>query len=434
MRIHTNFIFSICALMCLLIGSNTFAAADQYYQNTPLKYEDYIYKDNIKTVRFYDENFELSQPIMRLGSEEKLKLSFDDMEADFKNYSFTVIHCNWAWEPSDMMAAEFIDGFQDSPINDYRYSFNTLKKYTHYNAYFPSNNMRVTKSGNYILKVFLDGDQENLVLTKRFMVFDSKIAIQTKVSAAGIIADRNFKQEVDFTINASGYNINNPFADLNVVLTQNNRWDNAITTLKPLFVKDVELIYDYDDVNVFSGGSEFRNFDIKSVRYHSDRIASVKSDTGGTDVYLVPDEKRTFKKYAFNSDINGNYAVKIQEGTHSEVEADYCYVHFFLPCDAQDDGNMYVFGAFNSWRCGRENLMTYNDKRFGYEATLFVKQGYYNYEYAFLKNGTTAADESLIEGAHSETENDYTIYVYHRKQGTFYDQLIGVQRFNSVKY
>lgn len=409
--------------------------AEEYYGSNTIRYEDYIYRPEIKTVRFYDENFELSQPIINLLSQEKLKLSFDDLDADLKNYSFTVIHCNANWEPSDLMPAEYIDGFQESVISDYRYSFNTLEKYTHYNAYFPNTNMKATKSGNYILKVFVDGNPDNIVLTKRFFVYENKIMIQSRVSAASIIADRNFKQEVDFTINHTGYQITNPYTDLHVVIAQNNRWDNSKTSLRPLFVKDMELVYDYDEDNVFTGGNEFRNFDMKSIRYHSERIGTVKYDSSsGTHVYLLPDEKRTFKRYTTVSDLNGNYVVKIQEGNNSEVEADYCFVHFFLPYDdVLTDGNLYVFGAYNSWKCNRENLMIYNEKRFGYEATLFLKQGYYNYEYAFLKDDAPAADNTLIEGMHSETENDYTIYVYHRQQRTFYDQLIGVKRFNSTK-
>ena len=50
----------------------------------------------------------------------------------------------------------------------------------------------------------------------------------------------------------------------------------------------------------------------------------------------------------------------------------------------------------------------------------------------FLKDGVTEADETLLEGNHYETENDYTIYVYHRQMGTFYDQLIGVKKINST--
>jgi hypothetical protein len=148
----------------------------------------------------------------------------------------------------------------------------------------------------------------------------------------------------------------------------------------------------------------------------------------------LTDEKRTYKRYSFYNDINGNYLVKIQEGKNSEVEADYCYVKFFLPYDAAlTDGNLYVFGNFNDWKCNQGNLMHYNQKRFGYECTLYLKQGYYNYEYTFLKDGETSADNTLMEGMHYETENDYCIYVYHKSQGFFYDQLIGVKRLNSRK-
>ncbi len=166
----------------------------------------------------------------------------------------------------------------------------------------------------------------------------------------------------------------------------------------------------------------------------SERLYKVKTDTSGNHVELYSDEKRTFRRFYSQSDINGDFLIKVQEGNNSEVEADYCFIKFFLPYDAVlTDGNLYVFGAFNSWRCNRENLMKYNPARFGYECTILMKQGYYNYEFAFLKDGETAADETLIEGTHYETENDYTIYVYHRQQGTFYDQLIGVKRLNSMK-
>lgn len=418
----------------IFAASPTDSVTEDYYGDNAIRYEDYVYKKYIKTVQLHDESFELSQPILNLESQERLKLSFDDLDADLKNYSYTLIHCNSNWEPSDLQPAEYIDGFADNAITDYRYSFNTLQKFTHYNAVFPNNSTRITKSGNYILKVYLDGDPSAIAITRRFLVYQNKIMIESRVLQASIIEDRNYKHELDFIINHSGYQINNPFGDLKIVITQNNRWDNAKTNFKPVFVKDMELVYDYDQENVFTAGNEFRYFDIKSIRYHSERVYDVKTDSAGNHVYLYTDEKRTFKRYYTYSDINGKFLVKVQEGTNSEVEADYCYVTFFLPYDAAlTDGNLYVFGAFNAWKCNQENLMRYNQKRFGYECTLYLKQGYYNYEYAFLKDGETAADNTLIEGMHYETENDYTIYVYHRKQGTFYDQLIGVKRLNSMK-
>lgn len=415
-------------------ATNVDTVSDDYYGSNSIRYEDYVYKKNIKTVQLRDESFELTKAILNLGSVEKLKLSFDDLDADLKNYSYTLIHCNYNWEPSDLMPNEYIDGFLDNSINDYRYSFNTLQKYTHYNVSFPNNSMRITKTGNYILKVYQDNNPESIVITRRFMVFQNKIAIESNVFAASIIEDRLFKHEIDFKINYAGYQINNPYNDLKIVLTQNNRWDNAKTNLKPIFVKDQELVYDYDEQNVFAGGNEFRFFDIRSIRYHSERIYGVKTDSAGNHVELYKDEKRSFKRYYSQSDMNGDFLIKVQEGSNSEVEADYCYVTFFLPYDTPlTEGNLYVFGAYNAWKYNTENLLHYNAARFGYECTLYLKQGYYNYEYVFLKDGEVAADETLIEGMHYDTENDYAIYVYHRQPGTFYDQLIGLKRLNSMK-
>ena len=69
----------------------------------------------------------------------------------------------------------------------------------------------------------------------------------------------------------------------------------------------------------------------------------------------------------------------------------------------------------------------------GYEAELFLKQGYYNYQYVYIKDGKAQADETMLEGNHWETENDYSIYVYHRKIGTYYDQLVGIKKLNSIR-
>lgn len=417
-----------------ILNSDVDTTSQDYYGSAELRYEDYIYKPNICTVQLRSESFDLTQPIIALGSGERLKLSFDDLDADLKSYSFTVIHCDWDWKPSDLMSNEYIDGFSDNTINDYRYSFNTLQKYTHYNAVFPNENMRITKSGNYIVKVYSSENPNDVILTKRFMIYENLVTVTCRVQQASIIEDRNYKQELDFTIDHPGYVINNPYGDLNIVMTQNNRWDNARTGFKPQFVKNDQLVYDYDDLNVFPGGNEFRYFDIVSLRYVTQYVYKIYNDSTGNHVILRNEEDRAYRRYSTYTDMNGQYLVKMQEASNSEVEADYCAVQFFLPSlDALVNGNFYVFGAFNDWRCTKENMLHYNPKRLGYECTLYLKQGFYNYEYVFLKDGSTVADETLIEGSHYETENDYSIYVYHRPQGVFYDQLICVKRLNSVR-
>jgi len=434
--------FRIIALFFWLLNSTFCILAQdtsQYYDSNFLRYDDFVYKKNIRTVQLQKDDWEFSAPVIKLGTNEKLKLSFDDLDGESKNYRFTIIHCDANWNPSDrMLHSEYISGFFDDNILDYQYSKSTARKYVHYELLFPTENLKPIKSGNYLLKVFLDYDQNDVCITKRFMVLDERVNIIPDIHHATIINDYNYKQEIDFSIQTTGYLITNPYQDLKVVVTQNDRWDNAITKLKPLFVKDNELTYDFDQDNVFSGGNEFRNFDIKSIRWNSEFVKYIMYDSlKNYNVYLFPGKKRNYLSYFSDKDINGKYKITRQESSASAsvTEAEYVYVHFTLPTDKPvEDGSVYVFGALTDWKYSNEYKMHYNKILSKYEATLYLKQGYYNYEYVYLKDNEKSGDESFIEGQHYETENDYAIYVYYKPMGSNYDQLIGMKRFNSWKY
>jgi hypothetical protein len=150
---------------------------------------------------------------------------------------------------------------------------------------------------------------------------------------------------------------------------------------------------------------------------------------------LYPEELRTAKPYLFYNDFNGNFLIKNRDAIgNQDTEADYVYVDFFLPYPtAESAGNFYVMGKLTDWRMNKKSKMTYNYKRNGYEAQLYLKQGFYNYMYVLSNDAKKGGDETLIEGNHWDTENDYSIYVYHRKIGTYYDQLICYKKFNSFK-
>jgi hypothetical protein len=89
-----------------------------YYQNA-------IYKQNIKTVQLFNEENELSIPIIELGSKTRLLLKFDELSDEPGQYSYTLIHCDSHWNESYIQQMDYLTGFADNPLDDYAMSFNT---------------------------------------------------------------------------------------------------------------------------------------------------------------------------------------------------------------------------------------------------------------------------------------------------------------------
>jgi hypothetical protein len=95
------------------------------------------------------------------------------------------------------------------------------------------------------------------------------------------------------------------------------------------------------------------------------------------------------------------------------------------------DASIYIQGALTGWTLDKEAEMKYDLSKRGFIKTLLLKQGYYDYQYVALQQGQEKGDVAFIEGNHWETKNEYTILVYHREQGDFYDRLVGVTHVNS---
>jgi hypothetical protein len=396
-----------------------------------LEVSNKIFNTNIKTVLFHREGWEMSPPVIKLNTEEKLKLSFDDLAADQKDFAFTITHCDADWKPSGLDPNEYIEGYASDNIIDYKFSLNTVVPYTHYELIFPTEYLQPKLSGSYVLKVY-DEDTDSIYFTRRFFIDEHKVTVDGKIKQASGFEDRNYKQEVDFSIDTKNYKIANPYQDIKVIVIQNGRWDNRITDLKPKMMVNDKLDYDYDRENVFQGGNEFRSVDIKSLKYNTENIASIKSDFDSYDVYTRDSQRRTFQVYKTEPDINGQMKIKTEDGITTEIEAEYVTVHFFLPYEApMIDADMFIIGQMTDWQYDDESKMSYNFKRKGYEKSLLLKQGYYNFLYVLRYFNQMAGDESFIEGTHAETENGYSIFIYHRESGSAYDKLICVKYINS---
>lgn len=430
------FIYFLLALPIAVFSQTKTGEDEDYVNDNVLKYDDYNYKSTIKTVQIHESSWEFGLPIIDLNGAEQIQLTFDDLEADRRQYSISFIHCNADWTPSDLMITEYLTGFFDLNIINYSFSTNTMQKYIHYDIVFPQQSLKFTKSGNYIVYVYADGDKKDLVLSRRFLVYEPKVTIAANFRQPIGDGEQYNKQHMDLVINNSGYDITNPYKDLKVTITQNYRWDNAVTDVKPTFMGGNTLTYSLDDATTFNGGNEFRFFDARSVRFYSEKVKEIYKDENlKNHIVLYKEEIRSVKPYLYYPDFNGKFLIKNNDFKgNMDTEADYVFVDFFLPyLTPEASGNFYILGKLTDWRMNKMSKMTYNYKRFGYEAQLYLKQGYYNYIYVLSNDTKKGGDETIIEGNHWDTENDYNIFVYHRKIGMYYDQLIGFKKMNSLK-
>jgi hypothetical protein len=423
---------NILTILLLLVGiKNNYSAS---LQNSD-SYTDQVFNEKIKTVQLFKEEWNLSYPLMKLNSSDRLVLHFDLLGDEPEAFYYSFIHCDKDWKRSDIFPTDYLEGFPENQIEEYKSSFNTKVNYYHYKVTFPNDRISIKLSGNYILIVYPAGEPEKPVLTKRFLVTEDAAKVQANAHRPQLTDYYNTGQQVDFTVNYSGLRINDPYNDLSSFILQNGQWTNAKTNLKPDMVGNNELKFNsLSTKNIFPGGDEFRYFDIKSIRYQSEFIRKIDFVGNNYHVFLFPSENKEFKPYFYMHDFNGKYYIAIQEGRDMDTEADYLYVYFTLPSKyAFTGGKMYVSGALNNWDFNKENVMTYDSEKSEYQCTMLLKQGWYNYEYIFIKDGEKTGEPSLFEGNHYETENDYLILVYYRNTGDRYDKLVGSFVTNSSK-
>jgi len=373
-------------LVFLLIVAGSLQAQEENFY-----YENAVYNENIKTVLMHRDGIELSNPVYEMGEKTPLVFKFDDLSGEIKDYSYTIIHCDAGWNESHISQTDYIKGFSENPLNDYARSFNTTFNYLNYRLYLPNENTGFKVSGNYALVVYENNDKENIVLSKRFYVVEPRVDIEGTVRRATHDAFKGENHEVDFTVFHDNLNIQNPQEEVKVVIMQNNRWDNAIRDLKPLFVRSNRLIYDYNRENVFVAGNEFRYFDNRSNRINGENVQTTEFHRPYYHKTLMTDEPRANKRFFSYEEMNGKYMIESQnlKVEDPDTECDYTFVHFTLSLESiLMGGTINVFGALSNWNANKSNEMTWNFDTSAYELTMLLKHGYYNYIY-FTSRGAT---------------------------------------------
>jgi len=78
---------------------------------------------------------------------------------------------------SDIFINDYIEGFPENPIDDFKASFNTTVNYFHYKLVFPNERINFKISGNYVLIVYPYENQEDPVFIQRFTISEETVKI-----------------------------------------------------------------------------------------------------------------------------------------------------------------------------------------------------------------------------------------------------------------
>lgn len=433
----------ICGLIlvfgALLLGGASCSApvrqGEAYNAATTLRYEDYVYTDSIRTVQLYRGNNETAYPILFLGESMPLTLEFDELidpSLPDSRFWVDIVACDWNWQPASVFPIEFYKGYSRREIGMGNRSQFTKVNYTHYQYRFPvvENEDAFLQSGNYLLKVFRDGDENQLVLTRRFVVADRKAGIENNYTLDPNL-ERLLLSQLRFDVAPGGLNILNPSQDLIVQVLQNFRWDNYFQALRPRFIREDRYEYFVDLDLAFKGGGEFRHLDLRSTRLYGRTTADIEETESRFIAYSRPDKLKKSNFLIQFPDLNGNFYIAVNEWNAPDWQADYLENNFALDRDfPYDSSEVYLFGRLTDWRLQDRFRMDFNEVSDQYECSVLLKQGVYDYMYVLRHPGQRMLDEASLEGNPGEDENFYTVLVYFRAPTDRRHQLVGLQVLN----
>jgi len=357
----------------------------------------------------------LSPAVMRLGSDDILTISFDELSHEYHRYIYKIEHCEADWSPShSLFESDWLEGFNNNPIDDYEPSVNTTVPYTHYHLQIPNTQMRLKMSGNYRLHVYEDAQDQQDVMTIDFWVTEESMTLTLSATTNTDIDTNASHQQVSMTLDYGPFRVINPADQIMTVIRQNGRADNQKCNIKPTIVKSNGVEWQHCRQYIFDAGNEYHKYEVLDVSHATMGIDYIVWNGNNYEAYPFIDEPRRY--YLYDEDANGAFYIRNSDNWESDVTCDYVWVVYRLKCSELPFGKLIINGQWTTHEDQYAYTMEYDRQARLYTARILQKQGYYSYQYLWQHDdGTLHVAPS--EGSFFQTENKYQAFVYFRETG-----------------
>ena len=382
------------ALLWLLMLVPLFACAESRISNPQVKSLQVVVNGNW-----------LAPAIMRLGSQDVLTVSFDELSHDYHRYVYRLEHCEADWTTSEgIFESDWLEGFNSNTIDDYEHSSNTIIAYTHYQLQLPNDRCSLKLSGNYRLRVLDEDDDNREVLVAEFMVTEQAMKLSMSASANTDVDTHQSHQQVSMSLDFAALPVTNPYEQIYAVVMQNAQERSIRRGVKPNITTPNGLEWSHNRQLVFDAGNEYRKFELLDVSHPTMGIDRIVWDGDNYQAFPYVDEPRP--NYLYDEDANGSFCIRNSDYRESDTTGEYVWVNYRLRSYAGQ--HVYISGRWTT-EAPDTYLMTYNPSEGLYTASILQKQGYYSYQYL------CDTDKLLpSEGSYYQTENQYQALIYYK--------------------
>ena len=385
-----------------------------------------IYSPTIKTLTSIVNDDWMNRPVMELRSPDILTVGFDELSHDAHRYICHITRCEADWsESTDVFESDWLEGFNDYPVDDYQNSLNTTVSYTHYQFHIPNRQCKIRMSGNYRLSIYDEDVSNEKVLDVEFYVVDPLMPVQMGITTNTDIDVNQSHQQVSMAVTYNDLRITRPEEELYTVVMQNWNEQTARVNLRPSFIHQRGLQWEHQRELVFDAGNEYHKFEVLDVSHPTMGIERIIWD--GERYQAYPFASTIRRNYLTDVSANGAFLIRNSDRSEINYTCEYVWVNYTL--EAPYCGDIFLQGQWTNNADQTAYQMQYDGGGQCYRTQVMQKQGYYSFQYV-TKEGKTAP----TEGNFYQTRNTYQALVYYKGLGDRTWQLVGFRGLSTRQF